>query len=268
MIRVGLVGCGTIGSRLAATLQRSYAKQARLTALDDINPEAARRLQRQLKGKPVLLPIPMLLRRCDLILETASADAAADLARRVLRVHKSILVMSVGGLLRDERWRSAARRSKGRLYIPSGALAGLDGIRALAREPIRRAELVTTKPPKALADVRYLEEKGIDLSALREPLAVFDGSAREVVSAFPQNTNVAAALTLATGLSGDDVRVRVVADPAAKRNRHAFDVEGDVGRIRCTIESRPSDNPKTSEIAVRSAEATLDRLFASIVIGS
>jgi aspartate dehydrogenase len=97
---------------------------------------------------------------------------------------------------------------------------------------------------------------------------VFEGSARAVVEAFPQNTNVAAALTLASGLSEGRTRIRVVADPTIRVNIHELEVEGDCGRIHCTIESRPSANPKTSELAVRSAVATLGRLFDSVLIGT
>lgn len=176
--------------------------------------------------------------------------------------------MSVGGLLRDQRWRRAAGRSKGKVYLPSGALAGLDGVKALAVGRIRTVSLTTRKPPRALADAPYVRQKRLKLQRLRRPRVVFEGSAREAVQAFPQNTNIAAAVTLASGLSSDRTRVTVIADPTIRRNRHELDVAGDCGRIRCEIESRPSANPKTSELAVRSAIATLGRLFEPVVIGT
>ena len=78
----------------------------------------------------------------------------------------------------------------------------------------------------------------------------------------------AAALSLASGLPESRIRVRVVADPSVRRNRHEVEVVGDCGRIQCRIESRPSANPKTSELAVRSAVATLHRIFDNISIGT
>src|SRR3989338_3680855 len=168
MVRVGLVGCGTIGSRAALALNRKYASIARITALCDTNPAHARRLQRRLTPRPAILPLVPLIRRSDLIIEAASAAAAlpvatpappprpairplvpltrrSDLimeaasaaaalpvATRALRANRNVLVMSVGGLLGDRTWARIARRSRGRLLIPSGALAGLDGVKAMA----------------------------------------------------------------------------------------------------------------------------------------
>ena len=173
--------------------------------------------------------------------------------------------MSAGGLLHDRRWQALARRTGRKVYVPSGALAGLDGVAAMAIGRIRRMSLTTRKPPKALAGAPGVRR---NLAGLKRPLVVFDGSPAEVVRTFPQNTNVAAALTLSGGDAATQRRVRVVADPTVRRNIHELDVDGDCGRIRCRIESRPSANPKTSELAVRSAVATLGRLFDPVVIGT
>jgi aspartate dehydrogenase len=106
------------------------------------------------------------------------------------------------------------------------------------------------------------------MERLRRPTMIFEGSPTAVVKAFPQNTNVAAALMLASGIMPSRMRVRVVADPTSRINVHEVEVRGDCGRIRCTIQSRPSTNPKTSELAIRSAIATLGRLFDRVVIGT
>lgn len=267
MVQVGLVGCGTIGSELARAIQRTYRHAARITALHDIDRSHALRLARRLSPRPPIVSLAQLIRRSDLVLEAASSGIAADVVVRCLRAGRSVFVMSVGGLLSNPAWRRLSRRSRGKLYIPSGALAGLDGVKALAAGRMRWAALTTRKPPRALADAPYVRRKHLDLSRLRRPRVVFEGSPRAAVKAFPQNINVAAALSLVVG---DDraVRIRVVADPAATRNVHEVDAEGEAGRIRCRIESRPSANPKTSEIAIRSAVATLGRIFDSICIGT
>lgn len=268
MVRVGLVGCGTIGSRLALTVEREYASVARLVALHDINPTHARFLQQRLHRHPPIASLPVLLRKSQLVLEAASVDAVGPLVRTVLQTHRSVLVMSVGGLLRDTRWQRLVRRSRGHVYIPSGALAGLDGVKALAVGCITRAVLTTRKPPRALADAPYVRAKHLQLSRLRRPRLIFEGSPREVVHAFPQNTNVAAALALASGSAQHRARIRVIADPAVRVNSHELEVEGDCGRIQCRVQSRPSDNPRTSELAVRSAIVALRRIFDVIAIGT
>ena len=196
-----------------------------------------------------------------------------------MQAGRRVLIMSVGGLLLDTRWRSALARSTGRLSIPSGALAGLDGAAALAIGRIRRVSLTTHKPPRALADAPYVRHNRLRLNRLTRPSVIFEGSPKAVVSAFPQNTNVAAALLLSvrggagrrgkrSGAVSQEVRVRVVADPTIRMNVHELDVQGECGRVQCRVESRPSRNPKTSELAVRSALVTLGRMFDPLVVGT
>ena len=268
MVRVGLVGCGTIGSQLALALQQTYPHAARITALHDLHRPNALRLQGRLRHHPPITSLSALIRRSDLVLEAASVDAASRVVRKALRAHRNAFIMSVGGLLSDATWQRLARRSHSTVYIPSGALAGLDGVKALAVGRIRRLSLTTRKPPRALSAAPYVQRKRLRLERLTRPAVIFEGSPRAVVKAFPQNTNVAAALVLASGGSARRARIRVVADPRARVNTHELDVEGDCGRIRCRIQSRPSANPKTSELAVRSAIATLGRIFDSISIGT
>lgn len=250
-------------------IQRTYRQVARITALHDVDPARARRLARRLHPHPAIVSLSALIQASDLVLEAASVRLAGDVVRRALRAGRNVLAMSVGGLLGDRRWQAAARRSRGRVYLPSGALAGLDGVKALSVGRIRRLVLTTTKPPAALQSAPYVQRKRLDLSRLRRATVLFEGPPPAVIRGFPQNTNVAAALSLAAGPQGADrARIRVVADPTARRNIHELEVEGDCGRITCRIESRPSANPRTSEIAVRSAIATLGRIFDPVGIGT
>lgn len=269
VVRVGLIGCGTIGSRLATALEHRYARRARIVALHDVRPASAARLRRRLRSRPPLVSLPALIRRSDLVVEAASAGVAGEVARRALRAHRDVLIMSVGGLLLDARWRAALRGSRGTVYIPSGALAGLDGVKAMAAGRLTQITLTSRKPPRAFADAPDVRRTRPGSARLRRPTLLFAGTARQACAAFPQNTNVASALTLAAaGGRGPLPRVRVVADPTLRRNVHEIVVVGDCGRITCTVESRPSANPKTSELAVRSAIVTLDRLFSGVQIGT
>lgn len=276
MVRVGLVGCGTIGSQLAKALERTYQQTARITALLDCDSRHALALQAQLRSHPPMVSLPQLIQRSDLVVEAASAEVVGEVVRKALQADRIVFVMSVGGLLADQRWLRLARRSRGRIYIPSGALAGLDGVKALAVGRIRQVSLTSRKPPKALASAPYVQRRRLRLARLTRPRVVFEGSPRAVVKAFPQNTNIAAALTLAIHQQANGagsrraspIRIRIVADPTTRVNTHELDVVGDCGRIQCRIESRPSRNPKTSELAVRSAIATLGRIFDSVLIGT
>ena len=280
MVRVGLVGCGTIGSAMARALQRNYGAVAKLTALHDIDPARASALARRFHPAPSVVAFRTLFRQCDLVVEAASMEAAPGVVMQALRAHRSVLVMSVGGLLRDQAWEKVARRSRGKVYLASGALIGLDGVKAMAVGRIRHARLTIRKPPRALASAPYVRNRRLHLERLKRPSVIFEGAPEAAVRAFPQNTNIAATLTLALRYgynSGHALmkrsravrpKIRVVADPTIRRNVHELEVEGDCGCIQCRVESVPSVNPKTSELAVRSAIATLDRLFGSISIGT
>ena len=269
MLHVGLVGCGTIGSQLARAIEDRYRQTARIVALHDTNRANALRTQCVLSNTPPVCSLPALIRRSQLVIEAASAGIALRVVRAALRARRDVLVMSVGGLLRDRSWQRMAERSGARVYVPSGALGGLDGVKAMAVGRIRRVSLITRKPPSSLAGAPYLKGKRLNLSGRRRPLVVFTGTARSVVKAFPKNINVAATLVLASGGSDRRVHVQVVADPTIRTNIHELEVIGDRGRLYCRTESAPSRlNPRTSEQAVRSALATLERILSPVTIGT
>ncbi len=159
---------------------------------------------------------------------------------------------------------------------PKLAARIMDKVDQFAADPESQANNV-----KALAGSPFVKARKLDLTRLRGPRVLFEGSPDEAVSAFPQNINVGATMMLASLLpAGRPPRaggvkrlppatIRIIADPALRMNVHELEVEGDCGRVRCRVESKPSaTNPKTSEIAVRSALATLSQLFAPIRIGT
>ncbi len=275
MTRVGLVGCGTIGTVLAQTIERDYSRRATIVALHDHLPAQASALQHRLASHPSILSLPQLVRRSDLVIEAAAASAASRVAQLALQAHRHVLIMSSGGLLADLGWQRIARRSRGRLYVPSGGVSGLDGVKAVATGALRRVSLTTRKPPAGLMSAPFVQRRRMDLRRLRRPRLLFEGSPREAVRAFPQNTNVAATLALACLLQAPArsrrpaIRVRVVADPSLRCNVHEVEVDGEVGRVSCRIESRPSStNPKTSEVAIRSAQVVLRQMFGSVQVGT
>ena len=271
MTRVGIIGCGTIGTALAHALERDYHSHAKIVAIADREPAAARTLQRRLTAHPAIVSIPDVIRRSQLVIEAAAVSVAARVAQLALAADRDVLIMSSGGLLAGTAWQRAAARSRGHLYVPSGGLCGLDGVKAFAVGTIRRIRLTTRKPPRGLLSAPFVQRKRFALARLTGPRTIFEGSPQQAIRAFPQNTNVAATMLLAalTGRRRVAARVRVVADPTITRNIHELEIEGDCGRLQCRMESRPSAlNPKTSEIAVRSALATLRQLFDPVRIGT
>ena len=267
MVKVGLVGCGAIGTALAGAIVGPYAQHARLVGVSDLHAAAAARLAERLRPHPPILSLDTLCDSSQLVIEAASADGAVAIAHRALQAGCHVLIMSVGALLRDPSILPEATHLHRHVHIPSGALCGIDGIKAFAQGRLDRVTLTTTKPPGAFAGSPGVAAAGVNLTALQAPAVLFEGTAQEAVAAFPQNINVAAALALATH-GTVPVQVKIVADPHATLNRHEVEAVGDCGRLVTRMESIASSNAKTSEVALRSAVATLGQILEGSHIGT
>lgn len=252
-LRVGLIGCGALGGQLARALDRGAVPGARVVAVADLDESRARRLAAALRPRARVLDAARLAAACDIVVEAAGQAAVAGAVRAASAAGVDLLVMSVGALLGHPEWFARCERSGCRLRYPSGAVAGLDGLRAAARGGLRRVTLTTRKPPRGLQGAPYFKRRGLDPLALEKATVVFAGSARRAIRLFPQNVNVAAAVALA-GIGPDRTRVRIIADPAARRNQHTLEAAGVFGHLTAVTENRPSpDNPRTSLMAGLSA---------------
>lgn len=268
MLKVGLVGCGVIGSQLARTIDEGKISGLKLVAICDKERMKKDELVRSLKKVPVATDIDGVIEKADLIIEAASSDIAGELVQKVINKNKDIMVMSTGGMIDCIRLFAEARKRRCHIYFPSGAIAGLDGIRAARESRIESVTLETSKPPVALQKAPYLSKKNIDLSQIKERLVVFEGSCQEAVRAFPRNINVSAALAFA-GIGMKKTKVRIIADPSLKKNVHHIIVKGDFGKLEISAENVPSpSNPRTSYLAVLSAIATLRGIADTVRVGS
>ena len=99
MIKVGIIGCGTIGSELALACQKRFINEVTLDALSDTDMAKARKLQHHLRPKPKIFSQEALIKRCDLVIEAASKHVSYDIAKKALSLGKDVMVMSVGGIL-------------------------------------------------------------------------------------------------------------------------------------------------------------------------
>jgi aspartate dehydrogenase len=266
--RVGVVGCGAIGSVIARAVDAGQVPGAAVTALCDQQQDRAQALAGSLTSPPKVCDVERLIDICDVVVEAASGSALPGIARPALEAGRTVLAMSVGALLGSPDLLALAERTGGRLLVPSGAVAGLDAVKAAVVAGVDRVTLTTRKPPAGLAGAPYLTEHAVELGDITEPTVVFEGPAAEAVKGFPANVNVAAALSLA-GIGPERTLVRIVADPAATENSHEIEVAGDFGRLTARTENRPSpDNPKTSYLAALSAVATLRAAVGQIRIGT
>jgi aspartate dehydrogenase len=259
-MRLGLLGAGGISVEVARAIHAGRVAGVVVVAVAGSAPgsASAMRLGRQLEV-PAVTPAAFVELGCDWVLEAAGADAVRSHLPRLWSAGVSSIVMSVGAMIDpavEAAWRDATARGV-RVVLPSGSIAGLDGVRALAAGGgLRRVSLATTKPPAGLRGAPYLERHGIELPDDRA-VNFFEGTARAAVTGFPANVNVAVALSLA-GLGPDATRVTIRSDPASPGNRHLIVAEADAARLEVRIESAPSaDNPRTSRLAAASAVAAI-----------
>lgn len=267
-LKVGVIGIGAIGSRLVGILAKEFRQEAKVRFLCDLKKERLREVARRWVPEARIVAWPSLVEKSDLIIEAASQKIALPVAQKALKENKQVLILSVGGLMTWNGLSAILEKTEGRLWIPSGALAGIDGLLAANQGEIRRVTLTTRKPFAGLRGAPYLRRKKIRLSALKAPTLIFEGDASEAIRAFPKNVNVAATLALA-GLGPRKTRVRIFTSPTYRQNQHEVEIEGDFGRIRTEVANLPSSrNPRTSELAILSAAATLRKIFGRVQIGT
>ncbi len=266
--KIGIVGCGTIGRKVASELARGAVPGAALAGLSSRDLDRARQFASTLHPVPSVLPLPDLVALVDLVVEAATGAALDGIARATLGAGKDLLALSCGALLdRDDLFALAQERGA-TIYVPSGAIAGLDGVASAAMGRIDSVIMVTRKPPEGLRGAPGVVAAGIDLDSVTGPVLVYEGPAREACRLFPANVNVSAALSLA-GVGHQRTIIRIYADPTVTRNTHEITVQGEFGRLHVKIENVPSPtNPRTGVLSALSALATLRRITSHVRVGT
>lgn len=254
-----LVGCGAIGTEIARAAQ-AMPEVGRI-ALFDARREAAERLARGLGQKAfVVSSVEAGIREATLVIEAASAEAVRTAGVQALDAGRDLMLLSVSALadaaLLGQLTALATRRGR-RIYVPSGAIAAIDALKAARVGGLSSVTLTTTKPPAALG-----------LDGLAAPKVVYEGPADEAMRLFPKNVNIAASLALA-GVGPHKTIVRIVADPQVKRNTHELVVKGDFGTLHLKVENEPSpSNPASSHLASLSAIALLHQIASPLKLGT
>ena len=266
-MKVGIAGFGTIGKPVAAALHQGI-EGLELAAVCSRDQEKAKR---NMEGR--CDPVPavdaqQLADMCDVIVECVPKAAFRDIAEPALIAGRTFITVSGAGLLIHPDVVDIARSNGAQIILATGALLGLDAVRAAAEGEIHEVTMITRKPPYSLAGAPHLAENDISIDNLDAPLKVFEGTAREGAAGFPANVNVAAALGLA-GIGPDRTMLQIWADPALDRNTHRIEVEADSARLSFSIENVPSEeNPGTGKITALSVIAALRGLTTPLRVGT
>ncbi|MCX5699042.1 MAG: aspartate dehydrogenase [Candidatus Omnitrophica bacterium] len=269
-LKIGIVGCGAIGSSLAKEIVEELGDSAILAALYDIKPEKPRALSKQLVNSAKLCVdnLDALIKKSDLVIEASAARAAWEIARKSLSSGRKVMVMSVGGMVGHlDQLFTLAEKFNAQAYFPSGAISGIDALKAANVAGVQRVVLTTRKHPDAFKGVEYVVKK-FKLTGLKKDKVLFSGTASQAVKYFPQNVNVAAVLGLA-GIGMRKTKVRIIASPSVRKNIHEILIESKAAKIFTRTENilHPR-NPKTSYLAVLSAIAALKQILQPVKIGT
>ena len=247
-MKIALLGCGFIGSMIANAVKNKDLNME-ITAAFDSDPKKCISL-----GFTPCSFNDFLSADFDLAVECASQEAVSTYAKPILSSGRSLILMSIGALSDKDllsTLTSSATSSGAKIYLPSGAIGGLDAISSASFAGLDEVSLVTRKPPSSL---------GIDVS---KETTVFNGTALEAVRKFPMNINIAAAISLA-GIGFERTKVKIIADPKISMNTHEFHAKGKFGSFSFSFQNLPSTNPRTSLLAAFSAVSLLKRLSSPL----
>jgi aspartate dehydrogenase len=249
---VGLIGHGAIGRVVADLLRENQIAGCEFAGV--VTRSAG--------------DIEELTTAADIIVEAAGQEALIAHGLDVVRRGVDLLVLSVGALVDDELLGALREANGGRVLISTGAIGGLDLLRAAAQMgPLDSVSLETIKPARALIQTWMDDELIRDLTDSKEPIEAFIGSAREASIRFPASANVAATLGLATvGL--DKTQVTMVGVPSTNQVRHTIRASGLAGTYEISIENRASQhNPRTSAVTPYSVVRALTDMGSRVLVG-
>jgi len=259
--KVGIAGTGAIGSAVAKALLNGIDGLT-LTAISDITPNPEFNVPN--------VDFDRLVEQSDIIIECLPPAAVPKLGIKAIKAQKALILISSCALLIYpeilDTHNSIPKGQRGRIIVPSGALSGLDGVKALKKLGIKNSKIASTKKPLGFTGAPYVEEMGIDLGTITKPTRIFEGNATEAAKGFPANVNVAATLSLAS-IGAENTRVEIWADPDIAGNTHEITVEGEYSRIEAKIINTPDpNNPKSSMLAAQSIVSCLEDMNNALVV--
>ncbi|HDO52285.1 MAG TPA: aspartate dehydrogenase [Rhizobiales bacterium] len=267
-LRLAIAGLGAIGMSVARHVDRGAIEGMTLVAVAARDHARAKERLAEFAHPPDVLSLEALCEAADVIVECVPAAHFMEVAGPAVSKGRIFMPLSAGVLLDHPELTDLARKKGARIIVPTGALIGLDAVRAAASGGIHSVKLVTRKPPAGLKDAPHVVAAGISLNNLTAPKLLFSGSARDAAKGFPANLNVAAALALA-GCGPERTQVEIWADPGVTRNVQSVTVKSACADFTMTIENVPSDdNPRTGRITAHSVIAALRRLTEPLVVGS
>jgi aspartate dehydrogenase len=263
-IRLALVGCGAIGSALLELIHDDPG----LSVAAIVLPHGAQPCEAAERLAPAAACVQVVpAEGIDLVVEAAGHAAIEQQVLPALRRGTPCIVASVGALSAPglaESLEAAAREGGTQVQLIAGAIGAIDALAAARLGGLEMVRYTGRKPINAWCGTPA--EQAFQLDTLKEPVVIFEGSAREAAAQYPKNANVAATVSLA-GLGLDGTKVRLIADPSVRENIHTVEARGAFGSFELVMRNKAlAGNPKTSALTVYSAVRAVRNRVAAVSI--
>lgn len=209
MKKIGFLGFGKIGQEIYRDVCKSETAET-VFVQSLVKPDFINAKTRYIKEYN-----SQLYAQADLVIECATADALEENIENILK-NSDVLIFSLTAFSNSEfedRAVRLAQKYNHHIYIPHGAILGLDGIMDGA-SLWEEVSISTTKNPESIA--------GCNVS---QKTVLYEGSTREACRLFPRNVNVHAAVAL-TGIGFDRTVSKIIADPSVHSNNHVIMLKG------------------------------------------
>ncbi|MCX7360271.1 MAG: aspartate dehydrogenase, partial [Alphaproteobacteria bacterium] len=247
-LRIALIGYGAIGQMLFDLFKQKKPPIDIVGVL--VRPGRAKATQKAVGRKSLVVEtLPALLKlKPDVVVEAASQQAVIDWGETILAKGIDFMVIATGAYGDAKLWQKhikAAEKSGARLRLPSGAIAGLDGLLAMRLGKLEKVKYTSIKPPHAWTGTPA--ETEFDLPSIKVPTVIFKGTPADAGRLYPKNANLAVTVALC-GAGLDRTDIELVADPTLPPGTNAskLEVVSDSGELNMYRLGRAMpDNPKT-----------------------
>jgi len=271
-LRVAILGCGTIGRFVTDHIADGVVPRCELVAVYLRSPESRGRQHLDSRNIPWVTSLEELLGFSpDVVVEASTHDTVEAMGPEILSRGVDFVPLSLGAFVNPDLMETmveAAEKGGSRLHIPSGGIGALDALQTALLGDVKKVTMTTRKYSTTWKGIPAVDELGVDLDNLKEPLLLFEGPARECMKKYPQSINIGAALSIA-GIGFDRTIIRIYADPTVKYNTHEIHWEGSTGKVTVIFENTPvPTNPKTTYQACLSTLFVLKNMTGSRIIGA
>jgi aspartate dehydrogenase len=262
MKNLGIIGCGNV----ATEILKSDLVNVSHIFLYDIDEEKSHLLTELFPKYKFVVSnsVKNVISKSDIIIESASINVVGEILSELKNFFdKELVILSVGGLIKNIKLYQELYSKNYKIHIPSGAIAGCDALKALQDVEIKSIILKTTKPVETLLSVPYIKSrpKLYKKILLNKKTIVFQGNVYDAIKYFPQNINVAATLAVVSN-QPQKVKVELVAQKGLTKNVHEITVTSVAGKVYTKTENVPCiSNPKTSYLAALSVISLLKDLL-------